>query len=383
MALISPVDWIAEPTEVDQLGAVRWLTAEFMYRPRPDEPNARLVFDAALRARLSALDERDAVLFICNSEETAGSLAPVLDHFSYLRCRFALVNPTLASSALQTYTPFQCGWHQPERWQRMTHTDRWARLRFALQAGATLQGGWLVMPAHDAIYHRPLLDLLSSHSEKAAQKGARAAVSPYTPYQHSATSGVTVNAATYAAVIEAMNAGFARDRHFRRRIVQGNAQRFWGKMSLLPFELCAPVLNHADIGIWEDDKEIDRALRDGGWGQEGVWVSDWHLFRQSPPVFNWHDLKGVFMRYLHYSLNIPAPVSPSVLNQPLDHVLRRQRRQQPRYRRAIDRASALVNACNEAIAANLAHCGASWVDWGNYRYVARPSDADVEVWKRQ
>jgi hypothetical protein len=99
-------------------------------------------------------------------------------------------------------------------------------------------------------------------------------------------------------------------------------------------------------------------------------------------VFSREDAKTVIMRTLHYSLNIPGQ-GASKLNFPLGALGRLRRRVSPSFARWNAEAEALIAECVAEIAPRLARYGASWVDWGAYRYVARVGDPAVEVWRRR
>jgi hypothetical protein len=179
-----------------------------------------------------------------------------------------------------------------------------------------------------------------------------------------------------------MNTAFGRDFWFPWKIRLDRVQAFWGKMSMTPFGICTVIRQKVQKDVWEDDLEIDGAIRRLGYGVRCRWVSGPLLYRQSPPVFDYNGLRKVIERTLHYSLNIPgAAVGASTLNFPLDKLGRLWRVINPRFARDNAEAETLIDECNAAIQARLQTYGASWVDWGAYRYVTRVGDPAVEVWK--
>ncbi len=367
------------------LPACRLLSAEFMYKPRPADPRARRVFDFTLASRLAELSRYDsaAVLLLCDSLATLDSLAHLPTEYSRLRFLAAIVNPQpLPSIPPDPYarTPFDCAWNQPERWRRYNLTDRWARIRFALDVAAQLtQPGYLIMPAHDAVWGRGLLKTLIRFSRQHAQKGVPAAVSPYSPYHHSAVPGADIP----QPVIDALNAAFARDSSLRRRFRSGRYQAFWGKMGMIPFTMCGEILRRVETMVWEDDLEMDRVIREAGYVARALWLGNPSLYRHALPVFDRAGLKAVIERTLHYSLPIPGsfPGAKSGLNQPLDLGARLRTLFDPRFARAVALSEAIIAECNGEIAARIHRCGASWVDWGAYRYAVRVGDPLVQVWK--
>lgn len=260
-------------------------------------------------------------------------------------------------------------------------TDRWARIDFALQVGGLLQSpGYLIMPAHDAVWGHGLLQKLAYLSELYARKGLAAAVSPYTYHQHSPVPDAHIP----QHIIDIMNTAFGRDTLFSWKIRLDRVQAFWGKMGMMPFAMCAAVREQVEKTVWEDDLEIDSALRQLGYGVQCWWVSDQSIYRQAPPVFDRDGLRRVIERTLHYSLNIPGSViGASTLNFPLDAIGQIRCWISPQFARNNAEAEALIAECNKAIQARLQNYGASWVDWGAYRYVMRVGDPAVEVWKRE
>lgn len=357
------------------LAGAHILSAEFLYQPRPPEPRARAVFDHALRARLGALGAGDGLLLLVDGPEALESVTPLLREFPALRTAALVVNPAPLADAPDT--PHALGWEAPDSWSACAMTDRWARLQAALAAAAGARGaGWLLLPALDAVYGRPLVDWLEAQAISLG-RGRPAAVSPVTPWQHHAVSGVRIP----PVMIDALNLAFDRDDTLPARLTDGSAQGVWGKLSLIPRAACAEVLRTAETDVWEDDKEIDRALREAGWMTRGLWVRDPVLYHQSPPVFDRAGLKAVLGRTLHYSLNIPAdpPAGTSLIAQPgrpftlEDSVF---------YHDARRLADGLTAECMAEIADRVARWGASWVDWGAYRTVARVGVPGVEVWRR-
>jgi hypothetical protein len=355
------------------LGGAHFLSAELLYRPRPVELRARAAFDHAFRARLSALNEGDGLLVLANAPESVNSIAPLLAERPQVRAAALVVNPAPTGHAANT--PHVLEWDAPDRWQAFATTDRWARLLAALEVAeqAGLRG-WLALPALDAVYSRRLLAWLEAQALQLGQ-GAPAAVSPVTPYQHQLIPGVR----TPPAVIDAFNCAFNRDIRLPLRLASGEAQGVWGKMSLISRAALPGLAAQLDTTLWEDDSELDRALRERGVPTRGHWLRDAGLYHQSPPVFDRAGLKAVIERTLHYSLHIPAavPAGSSVLAAP-----------PPRfgaedsiwYHEGRQLADALIADCLAEIAGRVAQYGASWVDWGAYRYVARVGVPGVEVW---
>lgn len=362
-----------------------FISAELMYKPRPTEPREQRVFDFTLASRLAELSRYDgaAVLLLCNAPATLDSLAHLPADYPRLRFVAAIINPqplTLSAPDPYATTPFDCGWPTPERWRRYNLTDRWTRITFALDVARQMDApGTLLMPALDAVWGRGLLDMLTRLSRRHARSGQPAAVSPYTPYQHSAVPGLD----TPQPIIDALNAAFARDSWLRWRFRFGRYQSFWGKMGLLPFGMCSELLRRAETMVWEDDLELDRLIREAGYAARCKWISNPTLYRQALPVFDHDGLRAVIERTLHYSLPIPGPFpgAKSRLNQPLDTPARLWTIISPRFARAVALSEAVIADCNAAIAARLERCGASWVDWGAYRYAVRVGDPLVQVWK--
>lgn len=357
------------------LDGARIVSAELLYRPRPGEPRARAVFDHAFQARLAALTADDGLLLVAASVEVLHSVTPLLKDAEPRTAALIVAGPSPLGRAPET--PRALGWDAPEAWQAYRTTDRWARLLAAFETAAQMRGGgWLALPALDAVYGRPLLDYLIAQS--VALGGARpAAVSPVTPFAHYPAPGVPIP----PAIITALNVAFNRDEALPARLAAGEAQGVWGKMSLIPRAACADVLRGAETDIWEDDKEIDRVLREAGWVTRGLWTPDSALYHQSPPVFDRAGLRAVIDRTLHYSLNIPAavPAGSSLLVQT---GLLLTTEDSIWYHEARRLADAVTAECMAAIAAHVERWGASWVDWGGYRLVARIGDPSVEAWRQ-
>jgi hypothetical protein len=391
-----------------------YLLAEFMHQPRPADPRARAVFDSCLRSRLSQLDSRDVVVFICRESETADSLAPLTDATN-AQISYAFVNPAPYEGD-STDTPRQLGWETPAAWRRYASTDRWARIAYALEFGEQfapslnlpvllrnlgkpvpprMQGGtkavrnspsppagrglggegYLLLPAHDAIWSPDLLPRLTRLSQKYAKNGLPAAVSPYTYHQHSPVPDVNID----PHIIALLNTALGRDSLFWWKITTDQVQGFWGKMGMIPLAMCADLRHTLDMTTFEDDLIIDSAIRRLGYGVRALWAWSPRLYRQALPVFDRADVRAVIMRTLHYSLNVRG----SRLTTPLDVIGRLRRLINPRFRRLNDEAEAIIQECAAEITARLEQFGASWVDWGAYRHVVRVGDPSVEVWKRE
>jgi hypothetical protein len=153
-------------------------------------------------------------------------------------------------------------------------------------------------------------------------------------------------------------------------------------MGMIPFAMCAPVIEAADQQTLEDDLELDRVIRTLGYSARALWIDDPAVYRQAPSIFDLEGLRVAIERIMHYSLNVPATaVGGSTLNFPLDAAGELKRQTDPvfAYHNAI--AEKLIAECAEVIKARLDRFGASWVDWGRYRYVVRVSDPVVEVWR--
>lgn len=352
-----------------------------MYKPRPAPGRERVVFDFALRSRLSELAASGgAVLFICDSRATSDSLDVFQRDYPSLKMVAMITNPPRWEGETPD-TPARLDWDTPEGWQRYQVTDRWTRILVALDAARRMDSsGYLVMPAHDAVWGNGLLKRLAQVSQQHAKNGLPAAVSPYTPYQHSTVPGVEIP----DDVIRLMNTAFERDPLLWWKIRRQELQAFWGKMGMIPFGMCGAIRDLVDTFVWEDDLEIDRVIRDLGYMARCVWVNDAALYRQALPVFDREGARQVIARILHYSLNIPnQSVGASSLNFPLGRLGKLRRLVDPTFARYNAEAEALIRDCTAEIRARLEGLGASWVDWGNYRHVMRVGDAVVEVWKRE
>ncbi len=355
-----------------------YLSAEFMYRPRSEVQRERVVFDYALRSRLAALGKQDAVVFISRDQATIDSLQSLTADFPQITMLAIIANP-LPFKGKVNDTPARLGWDAPEQWQRLQTTDRWARIDTALHLGSLLDhDGYLLMPAHDAVWGSNLLPHLKRFSQQYARNGLPAAVSPYTYHQHSPVPDAHIP----AEIIDLLNTTFSRDSLFPWKIWRDEVQAFWGKMSMTPFGLCGVIRREAEQTLWEDDLDIDRIIRDAGYGVRCWWVNDPQVYRQALPVFDREGVTKVIERTLHYSLHIPDErVGGSSLNTPLDWLGRIRQLVMPRFRRYNPQAEGLIYQCAETIAERLQHYGASWVDWGRYRHVVRMRDPVVEVWE--
>jgi hypothetical protein len=363
------------------LGQVRYLSAEFMYKARPTDARERLVFDHCLRSRLGQLGVQDALLLLCDSAATLDSLRPLLAEFTTLPTLALIVNPQRWQGRTPD-TPTLLGWDAPTQWQRCQTTDRWARIDAALATASALAerspDGYLVMPALDAVWGNDLLPVLRRLSERSARNGLPAAVSPYTYHQHTQVPRANIP----SDVIHLLNTAFGRDTLFGWKLRLGRVQTFWGKMSLLPVGMCAAVRAQVEQSIWEDDREIDRVISELGYGARALWVHDPRVYHQALPVFDRDGVRRVIERTLHYSLHIPGDRIGSALIEPLDVLGRIRHVVHPRFARYNAEAETLIAECVAEIAARVQEYGASWVDWGAYRYVARPGDPAVEVWQR-
>ena len=357
-----------------------FIDAEFMYRPRPETDRERIVFDFTLRSRLAALGQDDAVVFICDSQTTIDSLQIFETQFPHLLMLTIITNP-LPFKGKSGSTPFDLKWEMPHRWERMQTTDRWARIDTALHIGSLMnQAGYLLMPAHDAVWGKSLLPQLERLSHSYANNSLPAAVSPYTYYQHSAVTGADIP----DDIINLMNTAFSRHTGFRWKIQRDQVQAFWGKMSMTPLGICGAIRANAEQTLWEDDLDIDRIIRELGYGLRCLWVNDPSFYRQAPPVFDRSGIRKVIERTLHYSLHIPDErVGGSSLNVPLDWLGQLRQVVSPRFRRYNPEAEKMIADCANEIGKRLEIFGASWVDWGAYRYVVRVRDPVTEVWVRK
>ncbi len=348
-----------------------------MYRPRPTTAKDQIVFDYTLRSRLAALGKNDAVIFICDSPPTIDSLNSFASEFPDVLMVAIITNPQ-PFRGKHAYTPEQLQWNSPDDWQRMQSTDRWARIDTALHIGSLLDGsGYLIMPAHDAVWGHDLLPRLKQFSQRYAKKNLPAAVSPYTYYQHSPVPAAEIP----ADIIHLLNTALSRDTLFRWKIYRDTVQAFWGKMNMTPFGMCGVIRSETEKTLWEDDLDIDRIIRTQGYVVRCMWVSDPAVYRQAPPVFDRDGVRKVIERTLHYSLHIPdEKVGGSNLNMSLDILGQVRQIVSPRFRRYNHEAENLIAECAAEIAVRLKTFGASWVDWGHYRHVVRVGDPVVEVW---
>lgn len=259
-------------------------------------------------------------------------------------------------------------------WLRLSMSDRWSRILAALELGRDAgTGGYLIMPAHDAVYTRDLLLRLVAFSQEHAQNGLPAAVSPFTFYKHSPLADADIP----ADIIDLVNAAFNRDPAFRLQLERGAAQGYWGKMGLIPFEMCGELLQTVDTGIWEDDLELDRAITALGYASRTLWIDDPAQYRQALFVVDEAGVRHIIARHLHYSLRTGG----SALTQPLTDMARYWRIVNPRLGVAAARAERIIDEEYAKMMRRVEQYGASWVDWGDYRYVARPYDPHVEVWE--
>lgn len=337
------------------------LAAEFMYKPRPSVGREQAVFDYALRARLNALRDDDTLLLICNSADTLANLQPILRDFPHLQTLSEIVNPQPRTN--QTDTPYAYTWETPQQWQQMQMSDRWTRIDTALRVASGQRDGCLLMPALDAVYSREML----------AQLVAQAPASAISAQVQRAVPNVEIP----QHIIDLHNAAF--DREALANVCAGG-QGFWGKLGVIPFSLCEAVRAHADHDAWEDDLEIDRVLTELGSPATCISVDDPTLYHLTPPVFDRLAVQRIIERHLHYSLKIPG--KSSALHSPPSAASRLRAQQNADYARALTQANALIAACDAAMRQKVAQYGASWVDWGGYRYVARVADPAVEVWQR-
>jgi hypothetical protein len=348
-----------------------------MYKPRPTDELARATFDTNLRSRLSALTTADKALMICDSEATIGSLTPLMSEFSHLPTEYVIANPQPRTT--QTDTPIRCEWEAPDAWRQMDMSDRWARILVALHRAAEMgDDGYLVMPAHEAVYRRPLLDkLLALAEEKRAETGKWHTVSPIDHMHYFLGEASRQEDPSTHNIFTA-----AFDRDMLDHVCEGE-QGFWGKMGMIPIAICVELADAIETDAWEDDLEIDQTMHALGHGTACIKVprSLYHLqyggsFFQKP-----ENVRETVMRHLHYSLKIPGE-RPSALQSPPSHRSLRRARTDAGYARALAAADALIAECDAEMRARVARYGCSWVDWGVYRYVARPRDPAVEVWKR-
>lgn len=318
------------------------LSAEFIYAVPDVDPYRSRILDN-LRARLAALRPGDGLLILAGSETALAAAA--------------LTPPSGVALFSQIVMPGRL-----PGTDRFAQTDRWARIDAALAFAAdhAAQFDALLMPALDAVYDRRLIDQLL------ARGGGRLPVSSWTPCHHAGDG----------AIAAAMNAAFNRDRSFRRRLLRGDTQQFWGKLGLLPTAICADLRAavRAEHLIWEDDLVIDRTLNALGRPAVSLWIGDAEVYRLHPPVFTEADLYQVFERHLHYALH-----GGSGLLLPPDRVQRRWMAHDPAYAEAVALADALIARAQSALTARLAETGESSVIWGGYRIRARRGDPFVRV----
>jgi hypothetical protein len=322
---------------------MRVLSAEFVYAVPTAEPYRTRIL-TNLRARLDALRPGDGVLILAGSAAALDVVQPLkpppgVTHFA------RIVTPQrLPGSAA------------------FAQTDRWARIDAALACAAEDADRFdaLLMPALDAVYTRRLIDRLIDRS------GGRVPVSAWTPCHHAGDGPIAA----------AMNAAFNRDRTFRRRLLRGETQQFWGKLGLLPTALCAGLRAAVrdEHRIWEDDMVIDRTLNALGHPAVSLWIGDPAVYRLHPPVFTEADLYRVIERHLHYALH-----GGSGLLLPPDRAQRRLMARDPAYAAAVALADRLIAAARAALETRLAASGESAVIWGEYRITARRGDPFVRV----
>jgi hypothetical protein len=353
--------------------AIRLLSAEFLYRPRPEPGRARTVFDFAFESRLAALDPAcDMVLLVADSNASVDSLQPLLAHHPHLSVTVQLANP-IPWPGSGSDTPTRAGWPSPERWRRYRQSDRWARIDAALDVASRIDpNGYLIMPAHDAIWGPTLLPMLLRISARLIRSDIPAAVSPYSYHRHSDVPG----AAVPRDVIGVLNAAFNRDLWFGWKLRRGMLQGFWGKTGLLPRRLCISVRAKADQTYFEDDSDLDRAIIASGGTTRAIWIRNSATYRHALPVFSEDDVRRVIERTLHYSL----PAGGSALLTPPSKWERLRLALRPRYADYVPRAERIIAEAQAAIQARVEQFGASWIDWGAYRYVVRVGDPEVEVW---
>ncbi len=355
-----------------------FLSAELMYRPRPVDRRARAVFDFTFTSRVSRLTDRDTLLILADSPETLDSLAPLLPAAPQIVTR--IVNPPVDPDPPDT--PFALAWDTPDQWQKVTMTDRWARITAALEtAVAAPNATALLMPAHDAVWGKSLLPYLSRLSADHAHGGMPAAVSPVTYWQHSTIPGAAVD----PAIIALTNITFGRDLLFPLKAWRDQTQGFWGKMSLMPAPMAAHLLPMLETGTLEDDLVIDSAIRRAGFAARAVPILNPRVYRQALPVFDQTGLRTVIRRTLHYSLNAASPRQPlggSLLTHSLDFGGQVRLMLSPRFRRFTPTAEAIIRDEANMIRRSIDQYGASWVDWGAYRIVVRVGEWLCEVWKR-
>ncbi len=359
----------------------RLLNCEFLFASRPHTPQRGAIFDLTFHSRQQQLTAQDGVLLIATDQASIDSVTPLLERYSQVRQIACITNPTVSDE--QPQTPFELVWDMPAQWRKMRCSDRWARLLYAFEVGKYLhqQGdvGWLVFPAWDARWGDQLLPLLMAYSHQCALQSIPAAVSPYSAFQD--TKPLNLHKSRLGANL--YNLIFARDRTFREGLKTGDIQGFWGKMGLIPYALCEFLLQHVDTDEWEDDLEIDRALTAGGWASRGLWIADERQYRHVLPIFHLDDVYQIVTRHLHYSLRLATQgKNRSHLLDVPDRMARRRTRWSRLQARIVPTAQTILATADETLMTRVKHDGASWVDWGAYRYVTRPSVPQVEVWKR-
>jgi hypothetical protein len=289
----------------------------------------------------------------------------------------AIVANPQPDAASNSQTPTQLEW--PGEWRRYSTTDRWCRIALAMEVARHIDTpGYLIMPAQDAVWGQNLLARLVAYSHEQARGGFPAAVSPYSYHQHSPVPGTEIP----SLVIDVYNTALGRDFGFKQRIARDEVQGFWGKMGMIPFGMCGALIDTADKSTLEDDLELDRVIRTLGYAARALWVDDPAVYRQAPLLFDLDDVRRAIERIMHYSLNVPATaVGGSTLNFPLDAAGELKRQTDPGFAYHNGIAESLIAECANAIQERLDRYGASWVDWGKYRYVVRPSYPEVEVWR--
>lgn len=369
-----------------QVADRRFISVEFLYKPRSpdtdyDSRRRQGVFDYALRSRLAELARHpdSALILCCADSSAAASLAPILADYPSLLTLTAVVNPEPCPPPFpDAETPFRCAWDAPQAWTQYRTTDRWARVAFALEVGQHVAAaggrGWIVMPAHDAVWGAFLLDDLAQFSLDHASGGLPAAVSPYSDLHHSAVPGVWID----PRIIRVVNWAFHRHHD---DIASGSYQQFWGKMGIIPYAICGAIRQCVEKRVWEDDLEIDSAIHALGYAAVTAFANQRYRvsYRQALPAFTFADVLTIFDRTLHYSL--PIPGDTSLLARPFAEMWQHL----PDY--ALNRwylaacIETLVAICQRRIANRLARFGCSWVDWGAYRHVVRVGDPFVQVWK--
>lgn len=356
-----------------------FLHAEFMYKPRPAQHDAhgRKLFDVNLSTRLGCHRAGDTAIFICDSNDTFTSLVPILERRPFMQIEHVIVNPQLR--AMQADTPALCAWDSPNGWRQMDMSDRWARILVALRRAAEMPGdGYLVMPAHEVVYRRGLFDRLFSLAE-----GNRSATGKWhavSPIEHMHYLRGEASREPETSLFNVFTAAF--DREMLDGVCEGG-QGFWGKMGIIPFAVCGDLAQVVATSAWEDDLEIDRVLHELGHGTACVKVprSLYHLQYGAAFFQNPGSVRETILRHLHYSLKIPGDKPSALQSAPSQRSIYRARKDEG-YARALEAADALIAECDAEMRARVALYGCSWVDWGAYRYVARPRDPEVEVWKR-